>query len=92
VKTFFFSFFRERWFLGEKNTAFPVKIFFYFLFLENACCLSIKQSNFVEEPYFAMQTDSGAFGLAPACPKLFPGEPYFALQTSLAPLVLTPLS
>jgi len=43
-----FFFYRERWFLGQK------------------------QSNFGEEPYFALQTDFGAFGLAPPCPKIVP--------------------
>jgi len=54
--------FRERWFLGQKDTPIPVETFF---FLENACFWDKKQSNFGEEPYFALQKEFGAFGLAP---------------------------
>jgi len=60
--------------LGEKVTPFPVKTFFFenagfwakkTLHFRRRPFFFLKQSNFGEEPYFAMQTDSGAFGLAP---------------------------
>jgi len=54
----FLFFFRERLFLGQKDTSNPAKTFFLFIyfFLENACFWDKNQSKFCEEPYFALQT------------------------------------